>query len=123
MELSTFGEYLRYLRTSRIPMMTQEELAKAVGRGKMTISQFEQGKNAPPQGDLLNKLIVALTLTEDEECNLRYLAALSRNTLPSDIADYFFTNPSICSTIRAAKRSGYSEEDWKRIESYLTHIK
>ena len=55
MEPATFGEYLRYLRLSRSPVMTQEMLAKAIGRGKMTISQFEQGKNSPPQGELLSR--------------------------------------------------------------------
>ena len=35
--------------------MTQEQLAKAIGRSKMTVSQFEKGKNAPPQGELLEK--------------------------------------------------------------------
>lgn len=101
--------------------MTQEMLAEAIGRQKMTISQFEQGKNAPPQGELLNKLIAALSLSEEQERNLRYLAALSRNSVPSDIAEYFFDHPAICDVIRAAKRSGCNETDWRRIESSLSH--
>ncbi len=115
----SFGSYLRALRNAQDPPMTQELLAKAVGRQKMTISQFEQGKNAPPQGDLLNKIVAALTLTEEEERELRYLAALSRHTVPSDIAEYFFNNPAICDAIRAAKLSGGSDADWKRIESFF----
>ena len=51
-----FGEYLKNLRSSRVPAMTQEALATAIGRGKMTISQFENAKNSPPQGELLEKI-------------------------------------------------------------------
>lgn len=116
MAQSSFGSYLRSLRTEMDPPMTQEMLAKAIGRKKMTISQFEQGKNAPPQGDLLNKLVLALSLTDEQEKKLRYLAAASRNSVPSDIAEYFYNNPAICDAIRAAKQSGWSEADWKRID-------
>lgn len=118
----SFGSYLRSLRNAMDPPMTQEMLAKAIGRQKMTISQFEQGKNAPPQGDLLNKIILALALSEEQGQKLRFLAAASRNTIPSDIAEYFFSNPSICDAIRAAKQSGCSEADWKRIESSFLHL-
>lgn len=101
---NTFGEYLRILRLSRDPVMTQEALAKAIGRGKMTISQFEQGKNSPPQGDLLNKIIQALNLTQEEEAKLRFLSAKARKDIPADIEDYFFSTPEIYATIRAAMK-------------------
>ncbi len=32
-----FGKYLRQLRLSRKPIVTQEKLGEAIGRGKMTI--------------------------------------------------------------------------------------
>lgn len=67
-----FGEYLRSLRKSQNPPMTQEQLAKAIGRSKMTVSQFEKGKNAPPQGELLEKIISTLTLTTEQENRLRF---------------------------------------------------
>ena len=71
MNNQTFGEYLRSLRKNQIPPMTQEQLAKAIGRSKMTVSQFEKGKNAPPQGGLLESIISALTLSAEQESRLR----------------------------------------------------
>ena len=41
-EVVEFGAYLRALRNSHTPSMTQEDLAKAIDRSKMTISQFEK---------------------------------------------------------------------------------
>ena len=83
MDNSSFGTYLRELRQSRNPRMTQEGLASAIGRSKMTVSQFEQGKNAPPQGALLDSIIAALSLSDDESRKLRFFAAFSRKGVPT----------------------------------------
>ncbi len=85
--------------------MTQEDLAKAIGRGKMTISQFEQGKNSPPQGALLAKIVSALELSYEEEAKLMFLSAKTRREIPLDIEEYFFSNPAIYDTIRADMKS------------------
>ena len=113
-----FGIYLKSLRLSRSPAMTQEALAQAIGRSKMTVSQFESGKNSPPQGKLLDKIIEALELNADEKEKLVFLAAKSRKAMPQDIEDYFFDNPSICSAIRAAMNNK-EDVDWEKIASLV----
>lgn len=109
-----FGVYLKSLRLSRSPAMTQEDLARAIGRSKMTVSQFESGKNSPPQGNLLDEIINALKLDSDEKEKLVFLAAKSRKVMPQDIEDYFFDNPAICSAIRAAMNNK-DNVDWEKI--------
>jgi len=115
MNANTFGAYLRALRNSHTPSMTQEELAKAIDRSKMTISQFEKEKNAPPQGELLEKIIIALELTNDEENTLRFLAAEQRRKVPDDIEEYFFNTPYVCKAIRAAQKANLSNSDWEKV--------
>ena len=115
MDNSSFGTYLRELRQSRNPRMTQEGLASAIGRSKMTVSQFEQGKNAPPQGALLDSIIAALSLSDDESRKLRFFAAFSRKGVPNDIEDYFFDNPSIYEAILTAKRESITDLDWRQV--------
>lgn len=119
MNEQTFGEYLRSLRKLQTPPMTQENLANAVGRSKMTISQFEKGKNAPPQGALLDSIIAALSLDSDQENHLRFLASESRKTLPGDIEEYFFDNPSICKAIRAAQANDTDNAFWDALTEQL----
>ena len=114
MKDNEFGEYLKKLRKSQIPKMSQEDLAKKIGRGKMTISQFEGGKNTPPQGSLLTKIANAMSLSDTERKRLFFLAAQSRGCVPSDIETYFFENPEICDAIRAAMNSK-QEIDWSNI--------
>lgn len=115
MSYKSFGTYLRVLRNSHMPSMTQEALAKAINRSKMTISQFEKGKNAPPQGELLNKIIVALELNDDEENTLRFLAAAQRKKVPDDIEEYFFSTPYVCKAIRAAQKAKLTNSDWEKV--------
>ncbi len=114
MEPNNFGEYLRFLRQTRSPAMTQETLAKAIGRGKMTISQFEQGKNSPPQGELLAKIVSALDLTSEEETKLIFLSAKTRRDIPIDIEEYFFSNPAIYAAIRADMKNE-RKIDWAAV--------
>ena len=77
----------------------------------MTISQFEIGKNAPPSGKLLEKIIWALDLNKNDSNRLRFLAAKERKTVPNDLGDYLFTNPVVCEAIRLAKEKSITGED------------
>ena len=115
----SFGTYLRSLRKNQTPPMTKEQLAKAINRSKMTVSQFEKGKNAPPQGELLEKIISVLTLTPEQENNLRFLSSETRKTIPGDIESYFFENPSICKAIRAAQASSADDSFWNDLSERI----
>ena len=112
---SSFGKYLKQLRISKVPMVTQEQLATRVHRNKMTICQLENGKNAPPKGKLLNDIIGALSLTKEEEQKLRLLAAKERNSLPDDVSDYFYSHPCIYKLIEMAKRKALSDKHWEKL--------
>ena len=115
----SFGAYLRSLIKNQTPPMTQEQLAKAINRSKMTVSQFEKGKNAPPQGELLEKIISALSLTPEQENKLRFLSSETRKTIPGDIESYFFENPSICKAIRAAQASSADDSFWNDLSERI----
>ena len=115
----SFGAYLRSLRKNQTPPMTQEHLANAINRSKMTVSQFEKGKNAPPQGELLEKIISALSLTPEQENKLRFLSSETRKTIPGDIESYFFENPSICKAIRAAQASSADDSFWNDLSERI----
>ena len=94
-------------------------LGAAVGRTKMTISQFEQGKTTPPRGDLLEKIIDALGTSDKEAKTLRFLAAAQRRAIPEDIYEYFFSSPVIYSTIKMAKETGADEATWAKFLSSM----
>ena len=115
----TFGDYLRSLRKKQDPPMTQSDLALLIGRTPMTISQFEIGKNAPPQGDLLEKIISVMRLTAEQANQLRFLSSKSRKAIPSDIEKYFFSHPSIYRVIYEAQKLKKDDTFWNEISERI----
>jgi len=111
-----FGEYLRQLRKSQVPKMTQADLGEKVGRTAMLINLIENGRNDPPQGDLLNNIINAMELNDEEITKLLDLAALSRGAVPADILPYFSSHENLRKTIRSAMKQKISNEDWLNIQ-------
>lgn len=108
----TFGQYLRQLRESREPSMSQEKLGELIGKKKMTISLIENGKNDPPQGELLFSISTALNLSEEEKVLLFDYAAIPRGTIPLDILHYFNTHAELRNAIRRAQEKNYTDADW-----------
>lgn len=108
----TFGQYLRQLRESREPSVSQEKLGELIGKKKMTISLIENGKNAPPQGELLLSIATALDLGEEERVLLFDYAAIPRGTIPLDILNYFNSHAELRNAIRRAQKNKYTDADW-----------
>jgi transcriptional regulator with XRE-family HTH domain len=75
-----FGEKLRILRLKK--QLTQQELAKIVGLGSNTISNYEQGKTYPHNREVYSQLAAILVVTVEtlynendvfvEEAQIRY---------------------------------------------------
>lgn len=110
-----FGQYLRRLRESRTPSISQEKLGELVGKKKMTISLIENGKNDPPQGELLIKIADVLNLDENERNDFFDYAAAPRGAVPNDILDYFNTHPELRNAIRRAKNKNLSDAEWRKM--------
>ena len=117
-----FGKCLREMCLSQMPPISQEKLAELIGRSKMTISQFETGKTLPPQGKLLNSIIEALDVNEEEETRLRFLSAQERHALPEDIRDYFFSDIEIYEAMQAMKEAKANGSAWACIKTNAKEI-
>lgn len=110
-----FGKYLKQIRESREPAVSQEKLGELVGKKKMTISLIENGKNAPPQGELLAKIAEALGLKEAEKVTLFDYAAIHRGAVPIDILEYFNEHKELRNAIRRAKEKKLTDADWQKM--------
>lgn len=110
-----FGQYLRQLRESRNPTISQEKLGEIVGKKKMTISLIENGKNEPPKGELLTKIADALGLDENERPLFFDYAALPRGAVPNDILKYFNEHPELRNAIRRAQKKQLTDADWQKM--------
>ena len=106
MKSNTFGEYLKELRIGHMPALSQEALGDAIGRSKMTISQYENGKGRAPQGKILEDIISALDSTPEQAEHLRFLSARENHSIPDDIFEYFYTDSSLYTAIRKTQEAG-----------------
>jgi transcriptional regulator with XRE-family HTH domain len=117
---SPFGSYLSMLRTNQ--HLTQEQLAKSIGKKKMTICQWEQGTNDPPQEALLINLSKALNTTPVEQKKLFDLACAERGTLPPDVIDYYNSSKVIPELLHTAAASQYTDDEWAAAAKYIRKL-
>ena len=109
-----FGEYLRVKRNKA--KLTQEQLADAIGKTGMYISNIEKGKNyAPPKQSDLDDLAEKLDLSDQERITFYEAAAADRSTLPKDMIDYINKCPSLRNLLRIAIERNISDNDWKAL--------
>lgn len=95
--------------------MSQEKLGELVGKNKMTISLIENGKNEPPQGELLLNIAKALDLKESEKSKFFDYAAIPRGAVPNDILEYFNDHPELRNAIRRAQKKKITDADWQKM--------
>lgn len=113
MRAKTFGEYLRELRENR--GLSQGQLGEKVNRKAMTISLIENRKNNPPNNELLDEIINALKLNEEEANMLRNLSAIERNEIPYDITIYIQNHMDVFNAIRRGMKQNKKSNDWKNV--------
>ena len=119
-EPRTFGTYLRSIRKQR--ELSLREVAKAVQITPTYLSDLERGNNHPPDKALLEKLIRALNVGQEEETRqtLLDLAAEGRNDLPADIKEYLMGNPTLQKLIRKVQSMPDGEQIFARQLSELS---
>lgn len=114
-----FGLYLKEKRKKY--KLNQSQVADAIGKTSQYISNIEKGKNnAPPDDTSLEKLIKALTLSEEEAKEFRIKAAADRHRLPKTQMDYLSNNDSLIKLIEYGEAHKISNEKWTKILETIT---
>lgn len=109
-----FGQLVQERRTEL--SISMRKFAEKIGIGVAYQSDIEYGTRNVPENDVLDKIIAALRLTQDEERDLYDVAAAGRGerTIPQDIPNYIRANPHVVVALRTAKDAGAEEKDWQR---------
>lgn len=81
-----FGAYFKVLRNSK--QVTQRQIADAIKKKPMLVSNVENDKNGPFSDGDLKRISAVLNLSNDEERKLYKEAAKARGKLPRDLQDY-----------------------------------
>jgi transcriptional regulator with XRE-family HTH domain len=108
-----FGEYIHQKRISKeIPL---REFARRVGISPEYVCNIEKGRKAAPSSDVLEKIIVVLSLNNQEVEQVYDLAANSKSTenaIPEDLALFLNENKHMIKILRNVRDLDVSREEW-----------
>ena len=83
----SFGDYIKDKRMSHNPRYTLKKMAEALGMNLTQLSDIENGRKKPFDGDRINQFCSILGLSDDERTELYDLAARDLDSVPEDIAN------------------------------------
>lgn len=114
-----FSELLKKARLNA--GVTQSELAKAIGKSGMYISNIEKGKNLPPpHNDDLLAMADKLSLIGQERNMFIDTAAADRATLPPKLLQYILQCPALKELIRAGAGEKIDNAQWEMLLNSFT---
>jgi len=110
------GAFLKEKRNSR--SITVRAMADMINTGYGLYGDYETGRRYPADLDTLNKIIMALRLSDDEAKILYDLAGKAREAAPPDLTCYINTTERARIALRVAKEKA-TDEDWEQFTKYL----
>ena len=109
-ELS-FGEFLTRLREAKD--VTLRELARKIGVSAPFLSDVEKKRRAPLTAERLEKVAIALGLSEAEKTEMYDLAGKQRNTIAPDLPEYIMEREYVSAALRTARDLDAGEAEWR----------
>lgn len=107
----TFGEFIAKKRFDQA--ITVRAIAEIIGVSPGYYNDIEKGRRNPPDRDILDKLIDAFRLNDEERILFFDLAGKARSEVSPDLPDYIMGNDVVRVALRIAKEKA-SSDDWQR---------
>ena len=107
----TFGEFIAKKRFDRA--ITVRAIAEMIGVSPGYYNDIEKSRRNPPDREILDKLIEAFRLSDDERILFFDLAGKARSEVSPDLPDYIMENDVVRVALRIAKEKANSD-DWQR---------
>lgn len=120
----TFGAFINEKRLEK--NISLRCFSKMIDISSEYLSKIENGLRSAPKDMILEKMADKLSLNFEEREELFDLAADSKPylSLSSDLIEYINENEIIHKTLRLAKRSQLTNEEWEKIFEQIsrTHL-
>lgn len=115
-----FGEYFRKLRIDK--GITQERVAKMIGKSKMLVSGVETGRNDAFIDEDLEVIANGFHLSQEERSKLFFEASKAREHIPSYIRAYMNEHEDAYAILDIMSNEGMSSDVLKRIKKFVEDI-
>jgi transcriptional regulator with XRE-family HTH domain len=113
---SEFGRFLKEKRRLReIPVRMMAELS---GVSPGYYSDIESGRRNPPDREILDAMINALRLPDEDRITIYDLAGKARSEAPPDLSEYINEYEEVRVALRLAKDAG-DTQIWSKFINFL----
>lgn len=113
---SEFGRFLKDKRRTReIPVRMMAELS---GVSAGYYSDIESGRRNPPDREILDAMIAALNLPDEDRITFYDLAGKARSEAPPDLSEYINEYKEVRVALRMAKETGDTQV-WDKFINFL----
>jgi transcriptional regulator with XRE-family HTH domain len=113
---SGFGGFLKDKRRAReIPVRMMAELC---GVSPGYYSDIESGRRNPPDREILDAMIIALNMSDEDKTKFYDLAGKARSEAPPDLSEYINEFEEVRVALRLAKEGGDTKV-WNKFISYM----
>ena len=106
-----FGAFLKERRNQQT--ITLRAMAELIGVGYGYYSDLESGRRTPIELEFLDKIKMALQLSDENAQKLYDLAGKAREAAPPDLTSYINTSERARIALRVAKEKA-TDEDWQK---------
>lgn len=110
-DYKSFGDYLSKKRRER--EITSLQMSEYAGISPGYYCDIEKSRKAPPDKEILEKIISALSLSDEDKDSFYDLAGRARSGVSPDLPDYIMANEEVRVALRIAKEKA-SADDWKQ---------
>lgn len=116
------GKWIKQLRESKSPVLSQRQLALAVDITNASMSSIESGSIFPSE-EVFLKLLDQLQPTPSRRNEMLELFARAKGTSPPDINARLKENPMLWDLVRDLLDAAYDEQQIIQIKQQLVAIK
>lgn len=113
----TFGVLLTQLREKHD--VTLRELARKIEVSAPFLSDVEKGRKAPLTPEKLEKVAVALNLSEEEKTIMYDTVGRQKNIIAPDIPGYIIERDYVSAALRTARDLDAGEKEWQEFVDEL----
>jgi transcriptional regulator with XRE-family HTH domain len=107
----TFGAFLTEKRRGR--EITSLQMSELAGISPGYYCDIEKSRRVPPDNEVLDKILAALRLSDEDRHSFYDLAGRARSGVSPDLPDYIMGNDVVRVALRVAKDKA-SADDWRQ---------
>ncbi len=117
----TFGEFVKEKRRKK--GITLRSFADMINIAPAYMSDIEKSKRNAPTQEILERMVKALELSNEEANELFDLAASSKDAIAQDLKEYVSYNQKVRVALRKAKDLNLGDDEWIKIIEEMANKK